>query len=138
MQTFLPYASYKRSARCLDRLRLGKQRFETMLILFILRDMGWRRWRNHPAVRMWRGHEAELIRYGVAMCDEWIRRGYRDTTRARILAMMPKLDTGPPSWIGDERVHSSHRSNLLRKNVDYYRRFGWKETPDQPYYWPVG
>lgn len=137
MQTFLPYRSYEESARCLDRQRLGKQRIEAMLILHILRGDGWQRWRNHPAVRMWRGHEAELVRYGVAMCDEWIRRGYRDSTRERLLALMPAVDNGPPEWLGYERLHSSHRSNLLRKDFDYYRRFGWKESPDQPYYWPV-
>ena len=26
---------------------------------------------------------------------------------------------------------------LLRKDPDYYGRFGWSEPPDLPYFWPV-
>jgi len=36
MQTFLPYASFAKSAACLDNRRLGKQRVEAMQILKIL------------------------------------------------------------------------------------------------------
>jgi len=137
VQTFLPYPSFQDSARCLDWRRLGKQRVEAMLILFIIRGEGWQSWKSHPAVKMWRGYEAELVRYGVVVCDEWIARGYRDTTRPRLLDMMPTSDRGAPPWLGDPRLHSSHRSNLLRKDLDYYSRFGWAEPPDLPYFWPV-
>lgn len=41
-----------------------------------------------------------------------------------------------PPWLGDERVHSSHRANLLRKKYAHYSQFGWKETPVKGYYWP--
>ena len=30
MQTFLPYSNFKKSAKCLDRQRLGKQRVEAL------------------------------------------------------------------------------------------------------------
>jgi hypothetical protein len=45
-----------------------------------------------------------------------------------------------PSWIGDEAVHLSHRSNLLAKEPDFYRPllqplFG-AEPEDLPYVWP--
>jgi hypothetical protein len=42
-----------------------------------------------------------------------------------------------PSWLGDERVHSSHRSNLLRKRPEHYGLLGWTEGPDMPYHWPL-
>jgi hypothetical protein len=45
-----------------------------------------------------------------------------------------------PSWVGDEALHLSHRSNLLAKEPDWYRprfaeRFG-AEPDDLPYLWP--
>lgn len=42
-----------------------------------------------------------------------------------------------PPWLGDERVHSSHRSNLLRKDAQFYGQYAWAETNDLPYLWPV-
>jgi hypothetical protein len=42
-----------------------------------------------------------------------------------------------PPWWGDERLHASHRSNLLRKDPAHYGRFGWAEPPDLPYFWPA-
>lgn len=35
-------------------------------------------WENHPAVRMWRGYEGILAYYGFVMCEEWIKRGFKD------------------------------------------------------------
>ena len=40
MQTFLPYADYTRTAKCLDRQRLGKQRVECKQILNALENGG--------------------------------------------------------------------------------------------------
>lgn len=73
MQTFLPYASFAKSAKCLDRLRLGKQRPETLQILNTLLGLS-EGWRSHPAVKMWRGYEGMLWLYGQTMIDEWVAR----------------------------------------------------------------
>lgn len=135
MQTFLPYSDFARSARCLDRQRLGKQRVEVLTILHVLAGIV-RGWRNHPAVRMWRGFETALAEYGYAICTEWMRRGYRDNCRRRIDAWRHGVFHRPP-WLGDERVHASHRSNLLRKDAVWYGRFGWSESADLPYVWPA-
>lgn len=134
MQTFLPYADFEASARCLDARRLGNQRLEALIILRTLRRQTSGGWRRHPAVRMWRGHENALAAYLNAVCAEWARRGYRNNIRRRRV----KLPLTPPPWLGDERLHASHRSNLLRKDPGYYGRFGWREPPDLPYYWPPG
>lgn len=69
MQTFLPYERFIRSAEVLDWERLGKQRVEVLQILQSL--AGLNRWTNHPAVRMWRGHELSLMDYGFDICAEW-------------------------------------------------------------------
>jgi hypothetical protein len=120
VQTFLPYADFAQSAKCLDYRRLGKQRVEAMQILSTLTGQS-KGWRNHPAVKMWEGYEIALRLYHNIMIDEWVSRGYKNTMRHfRIIHSLCVM----PHWLGDERVHSSHRANLLRKD------------PTSGYYWP--
>lgn len=139
MQTFLPYPDFAESARVLDRQRLGKQRVECLQILRTLCGVG-QGWFNHPCTRMWSGHEAVLGRYGAAICDEWTRRGYKDNCAARMSELLLERMPGSlirPKWLGNEAFHASHRSNLLRKDPEWYGQWGWKETADLPYVWPT-
>lgn len=139
MQTFLPYESYQKSAKILDRQRLGKQRVETLQILNALSnpDYGWQ---NHPAVNMWRGYEFELVVYGIAICKEWISRGYKDTCLQKISCFadtIQNISIEVPEWIGNEDLHKSHRSNLLRKNPEHYGKlFEQGLVDDLEYFWP--
>jgi hypothetical protein len=137
MQTFVPFPSLKLSAAVLDYRRLGKQRVETFQLLRANLDitLGWK---NHPAAKMWLGHEAGLIAYGVAICDEWIARGFKDTCREKILAFGEPDASDMPAWWGMNAVHSSHRSALLRKNPEWYGQFEWADDPSVPYVWPTG
>jgi hypothetical protein len=137
MQTFLPYPDFERSARCLDPRRLGKQRVEVLQILNAILDPQKKGWKNHPCTNMWRGSEAALVRYGVAICDEWRRRGYADTVREKLLSLPVEASAEDPPWLGDERLHSNHRAHLLRKDPDYYGQFGWCEQPTTESYWPL-
>lgn len=148
MQTFLPDASFAESARVLDRQRLGKQRVEVLQLLRTLAGPRGSGWSSHPCTRMWRGHEVALAVYGVAVCDEWISRGYRDTCRGKILELRcgPRegRSLGTPWWLGDERLHSSHRSALLGKDPEWYGQWGWHEHPmvivpgqRMGYWWPT-
>ena len=149
MQTFLPVADFADSARLLDSPRLGKQRVETLQILraIELPDYGWA---NHPAVLMWRGRTPALVAYGLAMARVWQERGFADTTARQIGEFAPEVvdrsqdDLAAagllPSWLGDEELHRSHRSNLIAKDPAFYRerfaeRFG-AEPDDLPYVWP--
>ena len=132
MQTFLPYADFRKSAQCLDRARLGKQRVEALQLIRALRGET-KGWVNHPACKMWREHTNALCVYLYVCIEEWTRRGYANT-------IVVPMTVGPahlPMWFGDERLHASHRSNLLRKDPVYYGRFGWTEPPDLPYFWPT-
>ncbi len=140
MQTFIPYPDFRSSAAVLDMKRLGKQRVETLQILQSLVPVTGRKnhgWRNHPATKMWQDNVAGLAAYGVAICDEWIKRGYKDTCRDKILALGLAAADDLPSWWGDDRVHLSHQSNLLRKDGQFYSQWGWAVGDDLPYYWPV-
>jgi hypothetical protein len=129
----------------LDRQRLGKQRVEALQIITALyhyrcgREYGWQ---NHPATKMWLGRELSLGAYGLTICDEWVNRGYQDSCASKIRAVANLLrergvsNEELPWWWGDDRVHQSHKSNLLRKLPTHYRQF-WARTPDNlPYFWP--
>lgn len=136
MQTFVPYPDFYESARVLDYRRLGKQRVETLQILNSLTGLGKYGWKNHPATKMWLGHENGLIAYGIAMCETWVDMGYKDTCLQKIASLGDADPSDLPSWWGDDRVHSSHRSNLLRKFPEHYAQFGWSDDPASPYVWP--
>lgn len=146
MQTFLPEESFVFSAAKLDRLRLGNQRKEAAQILDILigNTLHWknpRAWANHPAVRMWRGYEDALVVYIYAMCDEWRRRGNEDNIGEKVNQLHPVYEIQEhqfPPWLKEKQLYASHRSNLLRKNPEFYGKYGWSEPNDLPYYWPVG
>lgn len=135
MQTFLPYASFVQSARVLDNQRLGKQRVECLQLLNALtgKSSGWI---NHPAAKMWRGWEYNLMLYGEAICTEWKNRGFKDTCLEKLGCFGIEKTTNSPPWLGDLDLHASHRSNLLRKNPTHYGQFGWNEPDDLPYVWP--
>jgi len=139
VNTFLPYPDFSKSAACLDRQRLGKQRVECLQLLrALLEGAGWR---DHPAAKMWGGHEGSLATYAIAVCQEWQSRGYADTVEDSVLRLVSEhrlqLGEAPPPWLGDEAFHAAHRSNLLRKDPVHYRRFGWSESSDLQYIWPV-
>lgn len=138
MNTFLPYANFQKSAHSLDYRRLGKQRVEAWQIYQCLTGQGSLRWKNHPAVRMWDGYENCLLLYGVYICKEWIKRGYKDTMLGRfelclIHAGKDKLKI--PKWLGNIDFHNAMKSNLLRKDKQYYSQFGWKVEDNLPYIW---
>lgn len=140
MQTFLPYPDFSQSAAVLDNRRLGKQRVECLQILKALNTPGYG-WQNHPAVKMWRGYQDRLVQYSMAICEEWKQRKFTDTCIDKILAVHMVSPTSAigktPSWLGSPAFHASHRSNLLRKDPVWYRKFGWAEPADLPYVWPV-
>jgi hypothetical protein len=129
MQTFLPYPDFKKSLHALDYRRLGKQRVEAYQIIRALRYGGG--YRNHPAVKMWRGHINALKLYYNHALDEWISRGYKN--RMEKIPIHGRIVF--PKWFGNDNFHAAHRSNLLRKDYSYYDQFGWQEKPDLPYLW---
>lgn len=138
MITFLPLASFTRSAAVLDSRRLGKQRLEAMELLDAIRGLN-PSLANHPAAEMWRGHERSLAEYGLAVCQEWKKRGFADIMELDFkLALISLPPCELPSWFGDVRLHASHRANLVRKDPRWYVDLcGWQEHPMNEYWWPT-
>lgn len=147
MQTFLPYPDIVKSVKCLDNKRLGKQRVEALTLLKVLNGLT-KGWKNHPVVKMWRYCQPALCVYGLACCNEWRKRGYKDNCRGKfieylvdflfsenLVTILPSVDL--PFWFGNKDFHDSHKSNLLRKNPEHYKQFNWDVPDNLPYIWPV-
>jgi len=174
MQTFLPYSDFLESARALDPIRLGNQRNEGYTLLranclgpLCCKECGGRLsfhqgsrycvvcgisrtkrtgWYCHPACKIWRGYDGALSLYCVAICEEYVRRGYPDEVRSKLQALreeFPERDILHPEaplplWIGDEEFHTAHQSNLLRKDPEFYGSVFPSDIPrDLPYFWPT-
>jgi hypothetical protein len=149
VQTFLPCKSFVQSMEFLDRARLGKQRVEAAQILEILLnipvlpknlqspalfDRSFGAWTRHPAVLMWKGHEEWLKLYLDCSIGEWCSRGYINTIT------VPEYDAEKqeaPLWLGFEKFHESHKSNLIRKAPVHYKKFWPEVNDDLPYFWPT-
>ena len=140
MQTFITDLDISTSMKNLDNKRLGKQRVEALQIAdcLLVRES---RWKNHPAVKMWRGYEDFLILiYIKSAMDEWTRKGFKNEKCLEwwksLLPRVRESEIGKPFWINENFV-KAHRSNLIRKNANFYKN-KWPDIPDNlPYIWPV-
>jgi Pyrimidine dimer DNA glycosylase len=141
MITYLPQIGYMDSASRLSNKALAKQCDTALLIATILDDPDLPG-QDHPAVRMWRGHERQLISYGLAMChdlritrkidtDAWIQLGKLATELREA-----KYDNSVPPWHKDLWIHRSHRSELVRRYPKRHKD-DWPNTPqNMPILWP--
>lgn len=134
MQTFLPFPSKRESLDALDNKRLNKQILETYQILNILTGNSKSgAWRNHPAVLMWEGAEAELWRYGrTAMVLAEMRGIKTDKNKANMDALSRSRkslmwEDNTPLWAKTpsilKRVTATHKANLYMKDPVYYAEF---------------
>lgn len=139
MQTFLPYHDFEQSAHVLDNKRLGKQRVEAAQILAIhYGETVKLAWLHHPAVRMWRDYPINLIGYLHCVCVEWEERGFKNILIKPFLERMI-LHNGCVHTVPEiftENFHLSHKSNLVRKLPEHYRKFFPDVPSDLPYVWP--
>lgn len=142
MQTFLQYSKFSLSAQALDNKRLCKQIVECKQIFLALikPDYGWK---NHPAVKQWKGYEYALCIYALACCVEYTERFNKVhslddyfTIAADYLVLTADCCLDNPPWLGNKQYHSSHRAALLHKLPEHYKQFNWTEQPALNYYWP--
>ena len=129
----MPYKDYDKTAKSLDNKRLNKQILECYQVLNVLSNPSpTAGWRNHPAVKMWRGHEFALYNYVQIMITEAQRRGIKtDKNSDNIyrLRMRHGFDwgMGNPSWMSDKktmkRITATHKANLFKKEPESYPQF---------------
>lgn len=138
MITFLPYPDFNRCAKVLDSKRLLNQRHEVNLIL---EELVFPLHPNQPAVKMWEGYELALLAYQVAICAEILERQYNPGMALEHTMELVGIEQIPetfpdPVWLGDDRLHVSHRNKLYQKQPEYYSRF-WSYVPGvEDYWWP--
>lgn len=138
MQIFLPYPDMKQSLKVLDYKRLGKQRVETYQIISAitrrpkLDGTPYKGWLNHPCTIMWRDYLPALKMYLNYSIAEWIVRGYRNNMA---FESYNEDEVVLPKWFGDQKFHDSHKSNLLKKDFEFYSKYKWDVNPENPYVW---
>ena len=141
----MPSADFQRSADCLDPVRRWKQVVECHQLLDALNGKPGRegkpnRLLSHPCLKMWVGYTQALRLYTNHMLCTVLREKTHKVTAYRpfdFAGIGVKASAVPmPPWLGWEKFHRSQRSNLLRKDEQFYRRFGWTEPTDLPYEWP--
>jgi hypothetical protein len=156
MQTFLPYPSKRESLDALDNKRLNKQILECYQILNILTgNSKSNAWRNHPAVLMWEGAEAELYRYAMTAVVLADMRGIKTDKNKENLEKLSRSraslmwEDNTPIWASSpsiiKRVNATHKANLYRKDPIFYAEFASSVTDknNRPccdrclYYWPT-
>ncbi len=135
----MPFADFKQTMQCLDYKRLGKQRQESLQILKALLNLV-PHYKSQPQAKAWKGYEKALCLYGIESCIEWKQRGYVDNTKVIFdIIDYQYLRDKPivmPKWIGNERYHANQKGRLLFKNPHWYGQFGWKEEPEEFYWFP--
>lgn len=97
-------------------------------------------WCNHPAVKMWKNSEYYLLLYAINICEEWENRKkkphYLRSWFIEKIITMEGIRAITPEWLGNPEFHASHRSNLKRKNPEWYGQFNWSEADNLEYVWP--
>lgn len=140
MQTFLPFEDFSECARVLDNKRLWKQVLEARQISDTLSGNS-EGWKNHPAVKMWGGHEYWLRKYATAIFREWMKR--RIGTNFLLVDLFNSYCEYPepikPTWLGNKELHKSHRLNLLYKHPEHYSKYFKEKIPitKPEYFWII-
>lgn len=139
MNTFLPYKDFIKSGAVLDNKRLGKQRVEVLQMLNKIHGVTkGKGWTNHPCTKMWQNTPNALVEYGLAICEVWKNKGFKDTCYEKIkFHFKPFLSLKMPEWLGRDDLHISHQSNLIQKNREFYKP-KFPNTPENlEYVWPI-
>jgi hypothetical protein len=133
MQTFLPHSDISIVANELDSKRLNKQILECFQILKVLSSGDpHAAWRNHPAVKMWRGYEGGLWDYTMSMVIEATLRGIKTDKNLDNLITLRDIHSdswgrGLPDWFDDDdtmlRVTTTHQANLYKKAPEMYPQY---------------
>jgi hypothetical protein len=133
MQVFLPENNFVKCAEVLDYRRLVKQLLEGRQIMTILAGQSASKgWVNHPAVKMFKGHERTLYSYLFAIKDEMQKRGYKWENNWNVIqdTYMDNFISEPqslPEWMEDQKIFAkvinTHRGRLWEKDPIHYEQY---------------
>lgn len=155
MQVFLPHDTFRQSVAVLDRLRLQNQIYRECKTLIC------GGWKNHPAAKMWAPYRWQLCAYALTGIREMRKRrmylpshpffcnwdpnklsAYESWLYGKMTEIQREGEgegvNQPPHFLGNFMLHASHRSQLLRKDPEWYGQFNWREAPGEfEYLWPI-
>lgn len=148
MITWLPYPNMRLSAHVLDSHTLGVQMSQSLSMLRIIaghKEGG--RNRYHASTLSWYHYPEALVLYTdyilMEMCKRSQSRGLSSPRSSQGCKMyeipLEWSQENPiiPDWIGIESIHASHRSTLLKKDLEWYSQFSWNEKPRIDLRWPL-
>jgi hypothetical protein len=81
---------------------------------------------------MWRNYSKALMLYHNMILEECIDRGIK----TQITPFNIDTTIVYPPWLGDTNFHNSHKSNLLKKDYDFYKKYNWNVPTNLAYIWP--
>lgn len=144
MITFLPWNSYRECAKSLDNARLRNQVFEAKIIYeTIVRESGCREFGKNsgvnsaPMFHMWRGWAPSLLRYTSEMIEECEARRLWIDPIWRSFVYLHIENAELPPFMGDERLHKSHRKALVFKKPEWYLPQFKMKGEEHQYFFPV-
>lgn len=116
--TFILSNDPKTCASLLDKLRLNKQKLECTQIINIIENLSSEKkgFKSHPIIYMWKNNIDGLKYYCNCIIDEWVKRGYNNTTKKFENVSEDDL----PWWYKNKQIQYSHMASLHRKNPEHY------------------
>ena len=158
MQTFISDTNLIKNFLNLDNKRLGKQRRESVFILEAILKQNKEGYKNHPAVKMWKGYEGYLLFvYLFVNMKIWKNKNFNNVKtqedyeelsklllnkfKCFLSKLLPfifirKLIWKKPPWITKEFIEA-HRSKLIRKKPEHYRSLFPDTKEGLEYIWPI-
>lgn len=129
--TWVPYESFDACRAAMNPLQRRLQVAHCMKVLDTLLLGDERAVRRSPAAQLWAGHGEWFTAYALVMIGDWDERsGFVERVAARmgmseaallatadqqVLETMHMNSTGMierPHWLGDQRIHTSHRAAM--------------------------
>lgn len=143
MITYLPHSDFKQSLECLSDEHLVQTIQHAGHIILVIRGKinrqfyhGMIAFARHPAVLMWEPHLDTLKLYynmGILI----IKQRFKNQPFYIPLKLFQGiLSISTPPWLGDKRLHQTHR-HLLMISSKHYDKFRWTKTSySDGLYWP--
>jgi hypothetical protein len=132
MQTFITDKDFYKSASNLTRHHLQANIYESIQILASLLDYNnklvnpKKNVKNHPAAKLWKDYESQLLLYIDIHIREWEKRGYKTNInyhnhsilfhQLNMWGRLGECGIKIP-WITDELIQT-HRSVLIQKEIE--------------------
>jgi hypothetical protein len=112
-RVFIPYHNFQQCAGCLDTPELKAAQIAVLRILKYLKYSD----EHQDKAEAWRGYEQSLIRYGIYVAEEYIRRGGNNKVLDYLKTLVVRGPWTKPHWVYDDNTLVNHRNHLLKRGL---------------------